>query len=341
MVRRSPAWPAVAARADRARAGRPHRASRPDPRAGARTVGGARTSRGCTCRRTSTAQSVEQRIVEAAAVLPARRRSHRLGGAAVARRPLVRRPRRATGVTRLPVTLATGATHDRGRSPASRSPRSACGPDDIELVDGMPVTIAGPVGRSSRCGTPPTGATPSWRIDMAAYYDLVSIDEVRRYAGAPAGWTGHRAVPARRSHCRRERLVASRGRGSAWSWTDGRGASAAAGEPPGLRPVRAARRRPRTCSTPRPAWPSSTTEPSTSRVAAAQDRDREEAFRRGRHRVPHGPGRRLDDRDRLAARMRRGPRRRARCAAPSRRAVDDSSRRRGGLRPARSSSGAT
>jgi len=129
---------------------------------------------------------VEQRIVEAAAHLP------RYGG--------------VTGWAALrwmggqwfsgtdgrgrgsPVTLATGNLHARGQ-PGIAICEEKVAPEDLLVVDGLRVTTA----VRSVCFA--MRYAPSVRaavvvLDMAAYSDLVSIDELQEYALAHPAWTG-------------------------------------------------------------------------------------------------------------------------------------------------------
>jgi len=130
---------------------------------------------------------VEQRIVEAAAVVP---RDGGVTGWAGLRwcggywfDGLA-----ADGVTRLPVTLATGDSTivaQRGFEISEEHLR----PFDLAQVDGMPVTLP------LRSVTFLMRYADDWRdavvaLDMAAYNDLVSVDEVRTYKETLPAWTG-------------------------------------------------------------------------------------------------------------------------------------------------------
>jgi len=92
------------------------------------------------------------------------------------------------GKTFLPVPLATGLIHTRSR-PGVLVCEERCSPKDLMVVDGLPLTI--PV-RS--CCFEMRYAESDWAattvLDMAAYSDLVSIEEARTYALEHPGWTG-------------------------------------------------------------------------------------------------------------------------------------------------------
>ncbi|QBR93356.1 hypothetical protein [Nocardioides euryhalodurans] len=130
---------------------------------------------------------VEQRIVEAAAVLP---REGGVSGWAGLRwygghwfDGLG-----GDGLTRLPVTLATGDSTIVAQ-PGFEISEEHLRPYDVVLVDGMPVTIP------LRSVTYLARYAADWRdavvaIDMAAYHDLVSTAEVRRYQETLPAWTG-------------------------------------------------------------------------------------------------------------------------------------------------------
>ena len=176
---------------------------RPDVRAGTGSARGVAPAVGCTCRLGVDGSVLEQRIVEAAAVLPGARRRHRVGAL-----------RWSGGVwfdglepdgqTWRPVTLATGYS-DIGSSRASSISQERLGPRELVVVDGVRTTRS--FGRcASRCGTP--GRARGGRaLDMAAYYDLVSIGEVAVYASAHPGVDRHPASAGSRCPDRREQLV--------------------------------------------------------------------------------------------------------------------------------------
>lgn len=145
------------------------------------------TSRGLIVPSTVDGEQVEQRIVEAAAVLPP-----------------------ATGVTgwaalrwsgahwfdglgddgraRLPVTLAIGDS-TIGSQPGYEVSEEHLRPFDLIVVDGMPLTT------HVRSTTYLMRHAPDMRgavtaLDMAAYADLVSVDEVATYNESLWTWTG-------------------------------------------------------------------------------------------------------------------------------------------------------
>ncbi len=92
------------------------------------------------------------------------------------------------GFTLRPVTLATGLIHVRAQ-PGIVISEERCSPADLVVVDGLPLT-------RSVCSTwfEMRYAASAWdaarALDMAAYSDLVSIAELRDYAGEHPGWTG-------------------------------------------------------------------------------------------------------------------------------------------------------
>ena len=131
-------------------------------------------------------QLVEQRIIEAAAVLP------RYGGVTdwAALRWLGGRwfHGRTPGGRDRDVTLATGDLHVRAR-PGIAICEEKVDPRDLTTVDGLRVTTA----VRSVCFAmryAPTVRDAVVALDMAAYSDLVSIDELTAYALAHPAWTG-------------------------------------------------------------------------------------------------------------------------------------------------------
>ena len=131
-------------------------------------------------------QVVEQRVVEAAAHLPS------YGGVTgwAALRWLGGHWFSGTDGRGAPmdVTLATGDLHARGRSGIAISEEKV-DPRDLCVADGLSVTTA----VRSVCFA--MRYAPSVRaavtvLDMAAYSDLVSIDELQAYALAHPAWTG-------------------------------------------------------------------------------------------------------------------------------------------------------
>lgn len=129
----------------------------------------------------------EQRIVEAAAVLP------HFGGVSgwaglrwqgaqwfdgVA----------ADGTTLLPVTLATSEADIRGQA-GFRVSAERLGPDELMLHDGLTITTAiRSVTFEMRYAANVRAAVVV--ADMAMYADLVSTGELARWAGVNRGWTG-------------------------------------------------------------------------------------------------------------------------------------------------------
>jgi hypothetical protein len=94
----------------------------------------------------------------------------------------------ADGRTLLPVPLATGLIHVRPQRGILVS-EERCSPRDLIVVDGLPLTTA----VRSTCFEMRYAAT-DWAavsaLDMAAYSDLVSIEEAWAYALDHPGWTG-------------------------------------------------------------------------------------------------------------------------------------------------------
>jgi hypothetical protein len=131
--------------------------------------------------------AVEQRIVEAAAVLPP--------GAAVTGWAALRWAGGGwfdglgpDGTGELPVTLAVGDS-TIGSQPGFEISEEHLRPYDLQLIDGLPVTI------------PERSVTYLMRhaatlleaviaVDMAAYNDLVSVAEVAAYLPTMPAWTG-------------------------------------------------------------------------------------------------------------------------------------------------------
>lgn len=146
-----------------------------------------RTSRGLYVPAGTDADRVEQRIVEAAAVLPpyggvtgwaALRWSGGVWFDGLAR----------DGETRLPVTLATGDSSITSQAGIHVSEESVR-PFDLTRVDGLPVTTnVHAVSFLMRYAANDRAA--AIHLDMAAYSDLVSIEEAREYALTLAAWTG-------------------------------------------------------------------------------------------------------------------------------------------------------
>lgn len=92
------------------------------------------------------------------------------------------------GLTLLPVPLATGLIHVR-QQPGILVSEERCSPRDLVVVDGLPLTIAA----RSVCFEMRYAAS-DWAavgvLDMAAYSDLVSVEEAWAYAHDHPGWTG-------------------------------------------------------------------------------------------------------------------------------------------------------
>lgn len=153
----------------------------------ARGPGWRRTSKGFYVPSSVDTESVEQRIVEAATVLPAYggvtgwAALHWLGG----------RWFTGTGwggVRTLPVCLATGGCDIRPQAGITVS-AERLSPLDLQEVDGLMVTTA----VRSLCFEMRYAPTPRLAVvwlEMAAYDDLVSIDEAEAYAALHSGWTG-------------------------------------------------------------------------------------------------------------------------------------------------------
>ncbi|GAA4380130.1 hypothetical protein [Nocardioides caricicola] len=151
-------------------------------------------------------QSVEQRIVEAAAHLPA------YGGVTgwAALRWLGGRWFGGTDGrgALLDVTLTTGDLHARSR-PGVAICEEKVDPRELQVVDGLRVTS--PV--RSVCFAMRYAASvreAAAVLDMAAYSDLVSIDELQDYALAHPAWTG---IP----QCRDAIPYSDE---NTWSWTE-------------------------------------------------------------------------------------------------------------------------
>ncbi|HEX5860815.1 MAG TPA: hypothetical protein VFY58_03175 [Nocardioides sp.] len=146
-----------------------------------------RTSRGLYVPIEVDAGRPEQRIVEAAAVLPeyggvsgwaALRWSGGFWFDGVGR----------DGQTLLPVTLAVGDS-TIGSQPGIHVSEEAVRPEDLMTVDGLPVTThVHAVSFLVRYSQVEREGVVN--LDMAAYSDLVSLDEARRYALTQTAWTG-------------------------------------------------------------------------------------------------------------------------------------------------------
>jgi len=145
------------------------------------------TSRGLRVRIEVDDDVVEQRIVEAAAVLP---RGGGVTGWAGLRwcGGYWFDGLSSDGVTRLPVTLATGDSSIVAQ-PGFEISEEHLRPFDMSAVDGMPSTLP------LRSVTYLMRHAEDWRdavvaLDMAAYNDLVSLEEVRAYKESLPAWTG-------------------------------------------------------------------------------------------------------------------------------------------------------
>lgn len=128
----------------------------------------------------------EQRILEASVVVPT--------GAAITGWAALRWLRSpwfdgtdASG-KRLPVTLLV-SSHDVRPQPGIVGCGEGTGPANIRWVDGVPVTVpAWTTAFMMRRAATPEHAVLAF--DMAAYSDLVSIDEVAAVLAAQSSWTG-------------------------------------------------------------------------------------------------------------------------------------------------------
>ena len=129
----------------------------------------------------------EQRIVEAAAVLPAY--GGVTGWAALRWSGGVWFDGLARdGETKLPVTLATGESNIKSQQGIHVS-EEAVRPFDLTNVDGLPITTSvHAVSFLTRYARNEREAVV--HLDMAAYSDLVSTDEARAYALTQTAWTG-------------------------------------------------------------------------------------------------------------------------------------------------------
>lgn len=111
----------------------------------------------------------------------------------------------SNGKTQLPVPLATGLIHVRSQ-PGILVSEERCSPRDLIVVDGLPLTTA-----VRSCCFEMRYAGSEWAsaavLDMAAYSDLVSIEEAQTYALDHPGWTGIR-------RCRKALALADE---NAWS----------------------------------------------------------------------------------------------------------------------------
>ena len=163
-----------------------------------------RTSRGFYVPSGVDASVVEQRILEAAAVLPAYggvtgwaalrwMGGHWFSGLGQG------------GSTKLPVVLATGATVIRAQ-PGIQPSTERLDPRDLTSLDGLRLTTA----VRSVCFEmryAPSDRRAVVDLDMAAYCDLVSLAELGEFADRHSGWTG---IP-------RCRLAATHADENSWS----------------------------------------------------------------------------------------------------------------------------
>ncbi|MGZ4456672.1 MAG: hypothetical protein ACXVW1_04635 [Nocardioides sp.] len=161
-----------------------------------------RTSRGFYVPASVTDDDPAQRVVEASVVVPEGgavtgwAALHWLGGAWFDGGQVG---------TRRPVTVATAGRTVR-RQPGIAICEEGLSPRDVVVVDGLPVTTA----VRSACFEmryAPTDRAAASALSMAAYSDLVSLDEMAEYAAAHRGWTG---IP----RCRRGLALAEE---NAWS----------------------------------------------------------------------------------------------------------------------------
>lgn len=146
-----------------------------------------RTSRGLYVPIDVDASRPEQRIVEAAAVLPAY--GGVTGWAALCWSGGVWFDGIARdGRTMLPVTLATGDSTITSQV-GIRVSEEAVRPFDLTMIDGLPVTTnAHAVSYLVRYSA--NEREGAIHLDMAAYSDLVSVEESRSYALTQTAWTG-------------------------------------------------------------------------------------------------------------------------------------------------------
>ena len=129
---------------------------------------------------------VDQRIVEAAAILPAF--GAVTGWAALRWLGGVWFDGTLDGVVRRPVTLATSCADVRPQ-PGIQISAEGLDPQEIVVVDGLRVTLpARSVCFEMRYATDLVGAVTA--LDMATYSDVVSVSEATAYALAHSGWTG-------------------------------------------------------------------------------------------------------------------------------------------------------
>jgi hypothetical protein len=155
-----------------------------------------RTSRGLYVPAVVDGTSPEQRIVEAAAVLPefggvTGWAALRWGGGAWFDGTA------AGGRTSCPVVLATGYRDVLSQAGITIS-QERLGPTELIDLDGLPLTsMVRSVVFEMRYA--PTLRLAVVALDMAMYNDLVSLEEVTRYALSHPGWTGipqaRRAIP--------------------------------------------------------------------------------------------------------------------------------------------------
>jgi len=146
-----------------------------------------RTSRGLYVPSEVDADNLDQRIVEAGAVLPA------YGGVTGWAALAWAGGRWFDGIapdgrTTLPVWLATSCSDIRSQ-PGIRVSAEGLDPRDLTEIDGLPVTtLVRSVCFEMRYAR--SLALAVGALDMAAYSDLVSIDEARAYSALLRSWTG-------------------------------------------------------------------------------------------------------------------------------------------------------
>jgi hypothetical protein len=146
--------------------------------------------------------TTEQRIVEASCVLPAY--GGVTGWAGLHWQKAERWfDGRAPDESPRPVTLAVGGDDIRPQ-PGIRVSAERLDPRDLIVVDGLSLTTAvRSVCFEMRYASSDREAARS--LSMAAYYDLVSIDELADYAAQHSGWTGipqcRRGIPLAEENC--------------------------------------------------------------------------------------------------------------------------------------------
>ena len=191
------------------------------------------------------------------------------------------------GQSRLPITLATGYSDVR-RQPGIEISQERLGQPDLTICDGLRVTLA----VRSICFEMRYAASKreaAVQLDMAAYSDLVSIERSRFYALAYSGSTGIPQLP-RRPRRSRTRTAGRPGRRgiatSIWVLDDQASRDRCATFPSSTGSDSTSA--PQTCSTP---WPASWVEYDGAlhleHSQRRRDRDREAGVPTRRSRVLH------------------------------------------------------